>query len=411
MKKIISCLDCGSSNIKLVVCEIFNDKLYVLATSCIKSKGIKKGIIENKEQAIIPIREAFEKCEKVIGQPIKKVICIVPSSHADFIISEGTTTLNSDNSYVCGDDILKSFQACVYNKVRSNMEFVSICPLEFIIDDKKIVNDPKAMPAKKLSVKAVVSLIPKNNLSNLFVILEELNKEVNDICFSGLADYFEYSSKVNNGYSAVINIGGETTDISILSGNVLIASSVIFQGGSSVNRDICYAYDISLKESSYIKERFGHAVLSGVSTKEYIPVLTKSGENIKINQYQVSEIIYSRFKEILNESKKEINLLTKKEISYIIVTGGASETCGFDEIVKEVLGNKASLGVINEMGVRNNMFSSSLGLIKYYDYKLSFRNRVASTLSEEEQESLFTIKKKINSESIIGKIYGYFFDN
>ena len=48
-------------------------------------------------------------------------------------------------------------------------------------------------------------------------------------------------------------------------------------------------------------------------------VLVGNEENIKINQYEISEIISSRLKEILNLARKQINLLTKMEISYIII--------------------------------------------------------------------------------------------
>ena len=66
---------------------------------------------------------------------------------------------------------------------------------------------------------------------------------------------------------------------------------------------------------------------------------------------------------------------------------------------------------VSELGVRNNSFSSALGFIKLYNAKLKFREKLASTVSEEEQELLFNEKKKIDDSSIIGKVYSYFFDN
>ena len=63
-----------------------------------------------------------------------------------------------------------------------------------------------------------------------------------------------------------------------------------------------------------------------------------------------------------------------------------------------------------EMGCRHNKYSSSLGMIKYYHDKLSFRNKVASTVDVESQEELIN-NRKSNNSSILGKIYGYFFNN
>ena len=145
--------------------------------------------------------------------------------------------------------------------------------------------------------------------------------------------------------------------------------------------------------------------------KKDLKYLSKSEENIKINQYEVSDIVHSRLREILELSKKQINLLTKEEISYIIVTGGITEIDGFNLVFKEVFGKDMVVSKVSELGVRNNSFSSALGFIKLYNAKLKFREKLASTVSEEEQELLFNEKKKIDDSSIIGKVYSYFFDN
>ena len=75
--------------------------------------------------------------------------------------------------------------------------------------------------------------------------------------------------------------------------------------------------------------------------------MKKTGEHIKINQYEVSDIVYSRIREILELAKKQINLLTKKEISYIIITGGTTEMEGFSKVYKEIFGKNAEISNTN----------------------------------------------------------------
>lgn len=43
MRKIYTSVDLGSDSIKVLVGEVYNNRLCVLATSTVKSKGIKKG--------------------------------------------------------------------------------------------------------------------------------------------------------------------------------------------------------------------------------------------------------------------------------------------------------------------------------------------------------------------------------
>ena len=45
MKKIYTSIDIGSYSIKIIVGEYFDNKLNLLAASCVSSKGIKKGLI------------------------------------------------------------------------------------------------------------------------------------------------------------------------------------------------------------------------------------------------------------------------------------------------------------------------------------------------------------------------------
>ena len=85
MKQIITSLDIGTNSIKLIVGEIYREKLFVLAVSKVNSKGIKKGIVVNDEEVILSLKEAFKEVESVIGTKINRVILCVPSYFASFV--------------------------------------------------------------------------------------------------------------------------------------------------------------------------------------------------------------------------------------------------------------------------------------------------------------------------------------
>lgn len=268
------------------------------------------------------------------------------------------------------------------------------------------------MEAFKVSANTMLAMAPKKSIYPLIAILENLGVKVVDLSFGGICDYYEFrTDKMKDKNVAVINIGHAKTEVSIIKEDTLINTEVLDIGGRNIDRDISYIYDLKLEDSKKIKETFAVAHKEKSSMNDICEVLTKSEENIKINQYEVSDIVHSRLREILELSKKQINLLTKEEISYIIVTGGITEIDGFNLVFKEVFGKDMVVSKVSELGVRNNSFSSALGFIKLYNAKLKFREKLASTVSEEEQELLFNEKKKIDDSSIIGKVYSYFFDN
>ncbi len=414
MRKIIASLDIGTYSVKLVVAEILKGKMNVLAVSESKSDGIKNGVIINKEEVIPVLKETFQKCEDILDLSVRKVIVTVPSYEADFMMSEGSTTITNEEKIVRGNDIVRAMQASIYNKVPSGLEIVGIVPTNFCINDEEIVKNPINCHANKLTVKSVITMIPKKNVAPIFQCLEKLNIEVIDISFSSLGDYYcLQEDRFNNLVGAIINIGAGTTTLSIFNKGVLTNTKVLEIGGQNIDNDISFIYKVTKSDAKQLKENLGLAHTRLASASSLKKVTNKLGEEITINQYELSEVIMSRLEEILNVAKKQINLLTKKEIHYIIVTGGVSEMPDFELTLGNVFGNNASLANVNEIGARHNKFSACLGLIKYYDSKLKLRNKSFSIFDLEEQEILSGKKRKMNisDNSILGKLFGYFFDN
>ena len=60
MKHVYTSVDIGSDSIKIVVCELFQNKLNLLAATSYKSRGIKKGLITDIEQASECLKEALQ---------------------------------------------------------------------------------------------------------------------------------------------------------------------------------------------------------------------------------------------------------------------------------------------------------------------------------------------------------------
>ncbi|MEG2457704.1 MAG: cell division protein FtsA [Bacilli bacterium] len=411
MKQIITALDIGSYSMKLVVGEMYKEELNVLVSCIERSKGIKNGLVINPEEALKSLTSLFKRASEELGSKIDKVVMSVPSEEIEFIAVDGYTTITGESKIIHGEDIVRALQACVYNKVPSNKELITVMPVEYIIDNEKIVEDPKGLVGSRLSLSAILALSPRKNVYPLLSLLESIGVSVADINFNSLADYTELKKPIyDETLGCVINIGAYKTEISIINKGVLTASSVLNVGGRNIDRDIAYVYNLSRKDAVRLKEKFALGSKKNASTSSSEDELTKDNETVKINQYELSEIVYNRLREILEVSKKEINRLTNKEISYIITTGGTTEIEDFSYTYEEVFPGKYPIVKEDTIGCRSREYTTVLGLIKYYYNKLKFRNAVASTVDEEKEKELFTVKKKINN-NLLGKIYGYFFDN
>ena len=74
---------------------------------------------------------------------------------------------------------------------------------------------------------------------------------------------------------------------------------------------------------------------------------------------------------------------------------------------------KARIGNIETIGIRDNKYFTVSGMIKYFHEKLNLRGREYSMFSAEKEEELTSPRKKglnIGNNSVLSKVFGYFFD-
>ena len=229
-----------------------------------------------------------------------------------------------------------------------------------------------------------------------------------------IGTYFAHKTEnMENNTGAVIDIGYDTTKVAIINKGIIINNLVIDTGTKNIDNDISFVYKLSLKDASKVREELGLASRKNARAQETMEVVNNLGEKIKIDQYELSSLMMSRLHEMLNIVKNEINYLTKKEISYIIVSGRLSEQRDFDIEVESVFGPIAFIGKNNYIGARNNKFASAIGMIKYFDSKLKLRDKDFSVFSDDDLDRLISNgnKKAMTGDSILGKVFGIFFDN
>ena len=178
-----------------------------------------------------------------------------------------------------------------------------------------------------------------------------------------------------------------------------------------MDRDISYIFKIKEEDSRKLKEQFAVSMQSYADTNDTVEVVVGNDKK-EISQIGISKVVEARLEEILNLAKKEIKNLTNREIRYIIVTGGLSELAGFQYLVESIFGINAKVCNISTMGLRHNRYSSVLGAVQYFDDKMSLRGKNVSMISEGDIQSLMVPDDKtVNSDNIISKVFGHFFDN
>ena len=414
MKHVYTSVDIGSDSIKVVVCELFQNKLNLLAASSYKSRGIKKGLITDVEEASTCIREAISDVEEMLGIPIKRVIASIPSYFAEYSIIKAEVPLQDENIGVTHEDVSEVLSQAVSSKPLEEREFVTALPVDFRVDEKAGIKDPLGLMGSVIGVRAILVTTPKKNVYSVITLLKKLGIEVVDISINNIGDLYSFKNKeIDQKIGTIINIGSETTSISLYNRGVIVKSSIINMGGKNVDSDIAYMYKTDLETARKLKHSFALAHKRNANVSDTYEISTSVDKSLKVNQFEVSEIVSSRLEEILNLVKKELNILTTKQIDYMIITGGTSNMDDIEYVASQVLGKNVSIGNVKLLGIRNNKYSSCVGNIVYFISKLKLRGKNYSMISNEDASTLATVRKssvESANDSMLGKIFGYFFN-
>ena len=89
MRHIYTGIDIGSDTVKIAVCELNKNKLNLLAASSVKSKGIKRGLIVNVDEASDSLQKAINEVEQMLGVKIRKAMASVASYFAEYVMIKG----------------------------------------------------------------------------------------------------------------------------------------------------------------------------------------------------------------------------------------------------------------------------------------------------------------------------------
>ncbi len=411
MNHIYTGLDIGNGEIKIVVVNALDNAYYVLASTSVKTLGLKKNVIYDEKKLKNSLINAIKLTEGKIGMKIREVVLTLPANRASITMENGLVNVRGEE--VRGRDVDSVIKDTVEDTYDNTRELVSCLPISFTVDDEASVINPLGERGKKLFLKAVVASSPKEEIYPFINIARSVGLNITDIIYNTQADYYTVSSKENDRkLGVIVNIGADITSVGIFNKGIMIKNSYVPVGSSSVDKDISFIYKLDLKESRRLKETFALTSSRYADSNDSIILTNKENKKITINQVQISEVIESRIKEILKLAKNEINRLTKREISYIIVVGGISELAGFNYVVEETLGSTSSCFNMKELGARHNKYTSAFGACKYFDKKCMLKEKDINMFGLDEIDNFISPKKRnVNNDNMTNKFFGHFFEN
>lgn len=374
----IAILDVGSSKICCFIAEVSaeQERPRVIGIGHRESRGLNLGTVVDMEETENAIRTAVDAAEKMAGgDPIENVTVNISSG-------EPQSTQLCVEVEVAGHEISDGDIERVLDLGRHYLNdqerfVVHSRPTSFTIDGVGGVRDPKGMFGEKLGVEMHVTSASLSPLRNLQTCINRCHLNMVGVVFSPYASGLStlVADELELG-SICLDMGGGVTSIAAFKDNEFIYGDMIPYGGHHVTKDIAQGLSTPLPAAERLKTLFGNC-LSGVSTVRNQIDVTQIGDSgqesvTTIPRRMLTSIIEPRVEEIFEIVRDKIKAAGLENTAgrRLIITGGASQLGGVEELAKKVFKCNVRLGrPLNVDGLADTTagagFATGAGLLLY----------------------------------------------
>ena len=416
MNNIVASLDIGSSKVCAIVAEVNKSQFNVLGVGTSESKGVKKGVIVDIDSTVDAIKSAIKQAENMSNKDVKSVFTSIYGGYTTLYDNHGIIAVSGEKKEITNDDIRRVVEAAKIIDLPPDKEIIDIVPEQYIIDGSEGVRDPRGMSGDRLEVDASIVTAQSTFVQNIINTINKSGYEVDGIVLQPIAESnIVLNSDEKNLGVAMIDIGAETTDITIFENGRLLYNTLIPVGGNNVTNDISIICKIPHDDAEKIKKQYAIASEKLITNDEVIKINKITGYGEKELKYSdVAKIMDDRIFEILNLIKKCLQssgLYNEIGAGVVITGGGLFNIKGITEVAKNVIGLPVRFGYPNFIGVANPVYSSSTGTALYM-LKRRKTSKITSTKKvndDDYAEEVIDNKEQSNS-NIIHKIREFFAD-
>lgn len=340
--KIIVAIDAGSTKVCTLIAEIGKeDNIHIIGVGVCPSRGLRKGVVVNIEEAVESIGTSIDKAERVSGYKVVSAYVGVGGSHISSLNNRGVIAISHSDRTISYDDVERAVEAARVINFPNNTEILHSIPRQFIVDGQEGIKNPVGMMGYRLDVEAHIVTGAVTATQNLVKCIHRLGVEVDDVILEPLASADSVLTEEEKEMGVLLaDIGGGTTGIAIFVEGAIHSTSVLPVGGNHVTNDIAVGLRTPFAMAEEIKIKRGHALSSVADPNEAIEITTFGrNQRDQISRTELCQIIEARLQETFALIQSEV-----KKSGYdtllpagVVLTGGTSELAGIADLASEIL--------------------------------------------------------------------------
>ena len=409
MSRTVLAIDIGSTKICAIIAQISDDNsIAITGAGTTKAQGLKKGSITNIELAARSIKTAVEDAKRVSGCDVKTAIVSISGAYTKSLNSNGIVNIQSKE--ISFKEIERVMHTSLYNaNIPNEYEVLHALPFNFKVDDQDFIEDPLGMNASRLEVETHIITTQKSNLNNLKKAVNGAGVEVENVVLAGYASSIAtLNSDEKELGVAVIDMGGNTCNITIHSGNAIRYNDFLGVGSNHVTSDLSMALHTPLNVADNVKLTYG-SLLTPSNDLIELPIIGDETTTHEVSLEVVHNVIFARVEETLMILAQFIeNSGLKEQIGAgVVLTGGFSKMEGIRDLAVATFGSvPVRLARPIEMdglfdNLRDPEYSSVIGLVIYSSapytaYEIDVNKRVRHSNETPTSDSSVDFKSTID---------------
>ena len=371
-ENIVVGLDIGTTKICAVVGEVSNDDISIIGIGTSPSIGLRKGVVVNIESTVDSIKKAVEEAELMAGCEISSVYAGIAGGHITGFNSRGIVAIKG--SEIAQTDVDRVIDAARAVAIPMDREVIHVLPQEYIVDEQTGIQNPVGMAGVRLEAKIHIVTGAVTSAHNIVKCANRSGLDVCDIVLESLASgEAVLTNEEKELGTALLDLGGGTSDLAIFSGKNIKHTFVLSLGGNNLTNDIAIGLRAPLAEAEKIKTRYGTCSSNSISSEETIEVPGMGGrEPKKLPRQILGEILEPRMEEIFTLIQREIYRAGMENIinSGMVMTGGTALLDGISDIAESIFNLPVRIGKPSGISglvdvVNNPMYATGVGLVIY----------------------------------------------
>ncbi|MGB3379305.1 cell division protein FtsA [Allopontixanthobacter sediminis] len=357
ISRVFGAVNVGSFRISAMIMGVSETgEMVVLGSGHRASQGIKRGYVTDMAAATYAIRDAVERAEKNAGTSISSVWIGCAGAGLKSRIAE--VEIEIGGRRIEEEDIEHLLIAARDNIQPDGRMVLHAQPAHYTLDGANDVANPKGLHAERLRVDVHVMLADGAPVRNLIEAVQNAHLDVESVVAAPIAaGYACLTPEERELGTALIEIGGEVTNVSVYRKGMLLGLSAIPLGSADITDAVASAFGIRRFQAERLKCVAGSAIASPTDHREMIPVngpgeessgpvARGADEQNRIPRAELVSVVtqqLSRLTDEVGRSLKELGF-SGAAGNQVVLTGGGAELAGFAEFAQSALGRTVRIG-------------------------------------------------------------------